>query len=177
MSIVKTQDIFGGKMMLFRKKTEGAEISMDYSLHNFTAEQWALQNAGSTYSDLSQQELEVIKQAIAKFVKVPSYTVGDVAKLMTEYFDKEKALNIAITEITRAYAFAEQIDGEELKKVYPDVRVIKTWFTNNDSYVCEICKSLDGKIVDIDKPFSKGIFIPPAHEGCRCWISSRTKII
>lgn len=113
---------------------------------------------------------------MAKFIKISGFTIGDAVKILSEYFDEEKALLIAITETTRAFAHAEQIQGEQSKKDFPDVKVVKIWHTNNDSEVCEICGSLNEKEVDINRPFAEDIFIPPAHEGCRCWISTRTRI-
>ncbi len=149
---------------------------LDFSLSNIDAAEWALQNAGSTYPDLNQEQIEAIKQVVAEFIKKRGFTVGKVMKILFKYFTEEKAERIAITEITRAYAWAAQIKGEELKKKYPDVRVIKRWYTNNDDQVCGICRPLNGKEVDINKPFAEGVFIPPAHEGCRCWISSSPRV-
>ena len=158
------------------RPTNNFEIGIDYSLYNVEAEQWALQNAGSTYPDLSQEQIKTIRQAVAKFIKKSGFTVGDVAKILRKYFDEERAFLIARTEITRAYAYSSQIEGEKTKKEYPDVRVTKTWLTCNDDQVCEVCGSLHEKEVDINKPFAEGVFIPPAHEGCRCSISSSTRI-
>ena len=170
---------------LFRKKSQpepklqiSLGLDINHSHYNVRAAEWAFQNAGSTYPDLNQEQREAIRQAVVDFIKrQPGFTtVGTVWKLLSKYFDEEKAELIATTEITRAYAHAAQIEGEELKKEFPDVRVIKTWFTCNDHEVCDVCAPLNGKEVDINKPFAKGVFIPPAHDGCRCSISSRTRI-
>ncbi len=95
-------------------------------------------------------------------------------------FTEDRALKIATTEITRAYATSSQMAGEDLKKEFPDVRVIKTWFTNNDERVCEFCVPLDGKEVEIDEDFyepddySDGN--PPRHVNCRCWMQETTAL-
>jgi SPP1 gp7 family putative phage head morphogenesis protein len=83
---------------------------------------------------------------------------------------------IAVTEITRAYAEGQRLAGEALRQEWPDARVTKTWFTNNDDRVCEICAPLDGKTVALDDEFGMDIQQPPAHVRCRCWIDTRTDI-
>ncbi len=152
------------------------EMGIDYSLYNVEAEQWALQNAGSTYPDLSQDQIKAIREAVSRFIKMPGFTVGDAVKILSEYFDSERAWIIATTEITRANTYSTQIRAEKLKEILKDVKVVKTWFSCNDHEVCEVCKALHGKEVDINRPFSEDVFLPPAHEGCRCWISTRTRI-
>ena len=158
------------------KQQTSLGLDINYSHYNVRAAEWAFQNAGSTYPDLNQEQKEAIRQAVVDFIKEPGFTIGKVMKLLSKHFDEEKAELIATTEITRTYAHVAQIEGEKLKKEFPDVRVIKIWFTCNDDKVCDICAPLNGKEVDINKPFAKGVFIPPAHNGCRCWISSETRI-
>ena len=70
-----------------------------------------------------------------------------------------------------------QLQGEQLKRDWPDVRVVKMWFTCNDDYVCETCRPLNEKTVEIDDEFAEGIAFPPAHDGCRCWMDSTTDIL
>lgn len=140
------------------------------------AAEWALRNAGATYDNITQEEHEAIRQAVATFVQLRGFTVGKVIQLLSKHFDKERAEVIAITEITRAYAHAAQIKGEKTLREFRDVKVVKIWSTNNDELVCDTCKALNGKAVGILKPFAVGIFLPPAHAGCRCWIGSTTDI-
>jgi hypothetical protein len=111
---------------------------------------------------------------MVNFVKKPGTTIGDVVRALP--FDQERALMVATTEITNMFAEAEEINGKKLKKEYPDVLVIKTWFTCNDSFVCPICAALADKEVEIDDEFARGISRPAAHDGCRCWMSTTTRI-
>ena len=89
---------------------------------------------------------------------------------------------VAVTEITRLYGKAAQLAGEELAKANPGVRVIKTWWTNNDAIVreCPVCWPLHGVSVKIKDNFVDGVGNeqehPPAHPRGRCWISVRTDI-
>jgi hypothetical protein len=83
---------------LFRKESQlepiqqaKAGLDIDYSLYNVEAAEWAMQNAGATYPDLNQEQREVIRQAVAEFVKKPGFTVGHVMKLLSKHFDDEKA--------------------------------------------------------------------------------------
>jgi SPP1 gp7 family putative phage head morphogenesis protein len=83
---------------------------------------------------------------------------------------------IATTEITRAYAEANQIAGEALAKEFEGVPVVKIWYTNEDDKVCPICGEFDGKEIPIDESFGEGVKNPPAHPNCRCWTTTSTRI-
>ena len=89
---------------------------------------------------------------------------------------KKAKPQIDISARTREDALKVIAEGKRLKKEWPGVPVIKTWYTCNDDLVCPICKSLDGKEVELDKNFTKGIFMPPACPECRCWISVSTAL-
>lgn len=117
--------------------------------------------------------LKAIQNAIASFVEVPGTTIGDVMETLP--FSADRALRIAVTETTRVYAQANQIAGEELQKEFPDLTVEKTWYTNNDDRVCDICGPLEGVSVSINDTFN-GIDNPPGHINCRCWSSYGTSL-
>lgn len=123
---------------------------------------------------------DVLQSALEMFRDVPGTTIRDVMNTLSGVFDESRIRKIAITEITRMYGKGEQIVGEQLAKEFPGVRVIKTWFTNNDEKVCEICEPLNGVSVKIKDKFIGGRgnkhLHPPAHVNCRCWISVRTDI-
>src|SRR3990167_5072277 len=115
---------------------------IDYTLVNSRAAQWARGYAYTLVGEINDVTRRTLQQAISAFVETPGMTIGDVMDLLP--FDKERAFRVAVTEITRAYSEANQQAGRELAKEFPDVRIIKTWFTNNDDRVCEICFPLDG---------------------------------
>ena len=121
-----------------------------------------------------------MRNALALFVETPGMTIGDLVKMLP--FNEERALRIAVTETTRIYAKGQMIAAQELKEQYPDVRIIKTWFTDNDDKVCEICGPLHGMTIDVDEPFydiEDDLYQdgnPPAHVNCRCWIETSTDI-
>jgi hypothetical protein len=110
-----------------------------------------------------------------------SYTVEDVdllrpAVLLAKQDAEraERARIIAYTERARYMTQAELNKGEKLARQYRDMLVTKRWFTCNDHLVCPICKTFHVSEILIDKKFKAGgqeFDGPPAHEGCRCWIS------
>jgi len=129
----------------------------------------------ASYPNLTPKQKDILMKVISEFMK-GGKTIGFVVDALSKEFLPEQADLIAITEITRAYAISEQKEGEKLKREWKDVPVVKTWTTNNDFLVCPICRELDGKEVEIDEHFANDIFIPPAHPGCRCWISASTAL-
>jgi len=135
---------------------------------------------------IDETTLDDVRSAVSMFIQTPGMTIGDTMSAMsiTGMQREMRSLRIAVTEITNAYATAEQLAGEQLQSEFPDVRVIKRWWTNNDDLVCPICGPLHGKIVGIGEKFSTdlgddNIVVnerPPAHPNCRCWLSTTTQI-
>ncbi|MHA2163809.1 MAG: phage minor head protein [Candidatus Thorarchaeota archaeon] len=155
-------------------------LGIDYTAVNTVAMNWAATYSGQLIKGLEKTTLKAIKAAIAAFIRTPGMTIGDVMSLLP--FGESRALRIAVTEITRAYGQAEELVGIQLEKEFPDVEVVKTWYTNNDDLVCNICAPLDGMTVlrqegfTTEKDKSLGIPSPPAHVNCRCWMSTTTRI-
>ena len=130
--------------------------------------------ANGWLAELDATTLDGLKQQLTNFVEIQGYTIADVMAGLP--FEEYRWLRIAVTEITRLYASAEQLAGEMLQIEYPDVEVIKTWFTNNDDLVCDICGPLHGQMVLVNETFMDDFGdiheMPPAHVNCRCWIST-----
>jgi SPP1 gp7 family putative phage head morphogenesis protein len=120
---------------------------------------------------------EAIQQAVNTYAQTPGMTIGQLEKMLP--FQGYRARRIAITETTNLYASVENALGEKLMQQYPEVRVEKTWFTNNDDRVCEICGPLNGQTVEANAEYQGDLgafYSPPAHPNCRCWHSVRTRI-
>jgi len=151
---------------------------IDYTLVNSRAAQWARDYAYTLVGEINDVTRRTLQQAISAFVETPGMTIGDVMDLLP--FDKERASRVAVTEITRAYSEANQQAGRELAKQFPDVRVMKKWYTNMDAIVCDICAPLEGMEVEIDEGFStekgEGVMGPPIHPNDRCWIDTYTAL-
>lgn len=156
--------------------TETISIGIDFEAPNAYAAKWAEEYAFELIKGIDETSLEVVRQAIGGFVDEVGYTIGDVIDLIEPYFGDVRASMIAVTETTRAFAEGQLMAAEELRKEFPDVQIYKTWFTNNDDRVCDICGPLDGESVPMDEPFSSGDDKPPSHVGCRCWIEYNTKV-
>jgi SPP1 gp7 family putative phage head morphogenesis protein len=148
-------------------------IGFDSSLTNIEAAQAASRYGYRLIKDLNATGLEALRTAITQFVETPGMTLGDVAAMLP--YSAERAQLIAVTETTRAYAQGQQMAGEQMRKDFPDVRVVQRWYTNNDDRVCEICGPLDGTEADLGETF-EGIEAPPAHPNCRCWIQTSTRL-
>lgn len=154
-------------------------LQMDYTLTNTRAAEWASKYSFELIKDINKTTEKALRKIFKSFIDTPGMTIGDAVSLLP--YDESRALMIATTEITRAYAEASQMAGEDLAKEFPGVRVIKQWWTNNDDRVCPICGPLHGDVVDVDKLFIGGDGVeyekPPAHVFCRCWMNTTTRTV
>lgn len=149
-------------------------VGIDYTLVNNRAVTWAREYAYDLVKGIDATTRDVLQNAISTFAETPGMTIGQVMDMLP--FNEVRSQMVATTEITRSFAHGQMLAGQELKDENPDLRVTKTWFTNNDDRVCDICGPLDGKEVDLDAEFAPGIDEPPGHVNCRCWISTGTRI-
>ena len=157
---------------------EGVSIGFDPTLTNAEASRWAKQYTTGLIKDIDETTEKAVRRVVADFIDTPGMTIGDVAKRLP--FKGYRAKMIAVTETTKAYAEGQLETGRRLAEEWPGVRVVKKWYTNNDSIVCEICGPMNGQEVAIDEMFTTGlgekIEAPPVHPNCRCWIGTRTRI-
>jgi hypothetical protein len=72
---------------------------------------------------------------LQRFIDTPGLTLGDIVSDLSDIFGVDRARMIAVTETTRAFAEGNRLAGLQLKEEYPDVKVIKRWYTNNDDKV------------------------------------------
>lgn len=148
-------------------------IGLDWTLVNTEAADWARAYVPRWLDDLDRVTKKALTSRLATFVETPGYTVADVMSGLVPTLGEERALRIATTEITRVFGESQQIAGMALKDEFPDVRVVKEWFTNMDDLVCPICGPLQNNIVEVSHAFHSivgGIMSPPAHVNCRCWM-------
>lgn len=113
-----------------------------------------------------------LRQALVSFVDTPGFTIGDIMASLGPTFDEDRALRIAVTETTRVYSEATQEAAAELAREFPNAKIVKEWYTNQDDLVCPICSPLPemGRI-PVDQMFDEENEVdwPPAHVNCRCW--------
>lgn len=100
----------------------------------------------------------------------PGAYVEDIAEgLFNRY--RHWAERIVRTEVINAYN-VEHVAGieelnEDLKEDGDDELYLK-WDASPDKRICPLCRSLDGRVTKVGKPFMTGIDQPPAHPNCRC---------
>ena len=160
-------------------------MDIDYTLVNTAAAKWARKHAGKTIKYINTTTREGLKEIIAMFIETPGMTMREVVDDLMDVmlFPSDRALLIASTEITQAYSEADDLAGEEMKREFPEMEVVKTWWTNNDAIVmaCPICWPLHGMTVLQDEFFtteddkSYGLTGPKGHIGCRCWRTTTTR--
>lgn len=155
-----------GGVRLFGKQVK---LPIDWTLTNAEAATAARKYAYDLVRNIDKTTREAIRQAVVNFVETPGMTIGDAMAAMP--FDEARALRVAVTEITRAYAAGQQAAGDALKEEFPDVEIVKRWYTNEDDRVCELCGPLAGEEVAVDDTFyapdddySDGN--PPRHVNC-----------
>lgn len=149
-------------------------LELDLTAVNKEAVAAAREYAYDLVKDLTATARETLQTVISEFAATPGMTLGDVIDRLP--FSEQRAALIATTEITRAYATGQAAAGAALAEQYPDVRVVKEWFTNVDDRVCPVCGPLHGEEVDEGELFGGEFDGPPAHPGCRCWTAYRTRI-
>jgi hypothetical protein len=153
-------------------------VEMDYTLVHQGAARAAQRLVLDLIKDITVTSKDTVRRVISDYVTTPGMTISDVASKLP--FTAERADRIAVTEVTRAYAEAGQAAADEMKKQFPDVKVVKTWYTNQDDIMCDTCRPLHNMEVLADEmfPFGEGEQIagPPGHVNCRCFIMVRTRI-
>jgi len=150
-------------------------LEIDYTLANQAAADWAWKYAGNLVGDIDTTTRGFLRMALSDFVTTPGMTIGDIVSVLP--YTDSRSLMIAITETTKAFAMAERIAGNELQKAYPDIPVVKQWYTNQDDIVCDICRPLgEEDAIPLSSLFGGEHEQPPAHVNCRCWMSTSTRI-
>ena len=115
---------------------------------------------------------EITRSQVAMFVQsyvTEGWTIGQLTDAIGTVFGPDRALRIAVTEVTRAYAAAEYEVATEMALLGLPMLVI--WETAADEHVCAICDERDGK-AEGDGWSREGKYgvEPPAHPNCRCRI-------
>jgi HK97 family phage portal protein len=118
------------------------------------------------YMDLLREMLkDLTEEQVSKIIGIinngveKDEAISNIAKKIAKIVkDKERALTIARTEVSRVSneGYRNQLVEDEVKKV--------KWKTSKDNRKCEKCEKLDGKIFSVDE------FPNPAdvHVNCRC---------
>ncbi len=143
-------------------------VSVDWDLVNAQAVAWAKKYAAQLVTKINDTTRHMLADAIIKHLDTHGSTLGDLQKKIQGVMNANdvRARLIAQTEITRSYANGNLTTWKESGAIEK-----KRWRTNNDSLVCEVCAPLNGKVAELDAEFEDGLTSPPAHPGCRCWVT------
>ena len=157
------------------EQLESIGLGLDWTLVNEDARTWAQNHVGVLIDGIDQTTLTRTRSAIAVWIQNGEPLAKLIEDLMP-IFGEKRAQLIASTEVTRAYAEANQ-------RVYRAAGIkYMEWRAAADELMCPICGALNGQIVGIDNQFSQALdeeirtqfrvdfAIPPAHPRCRCWI-------
>ena len=141
--IPEDEDFFLELIAIFFEAAKGGieifqdKISIvDYSVPNANALKWAREYTYDLIKGIDETTSTIVGNAISGFVETPGFTIGDIVDLLQGSFGERRASMIAITETTRAFAEGQKLAGDELKKEFPDVKIFKKWYNNEDDRVC-----------------------------------------
>ena len=139
---------------------------------NAAASEWARQYAYDLVKDLTDTTRRVVASATAQFVETPGMTIGQLRGLLKPAFGDVRAQLIAVSETTRAFSEGTNIYQEMLRGAGVDMTRI--WNTAADEKVCIICGPAEGGPETQWAALGLPPEGPPAHPGCRCWITLTT---
>lgn len=144
-------------------------IGVDWTLINSRAADWALTHAVNFITGIQNTERQTIADLISKFFS-SEWSLDDLADRINSFlFDKRRASQIAITEVTRAAVQAEVSTVNILEAEYRFLNFKPFWITANDDRVCDICGPRHMKEIE-------GEDFPPAHVNCRCEVFYDMKV-
>jgi len=150
-------------------------IGMDYTLVNAEAADFVRTYVFDEFRvRIEDTTRKVLQDTISEFIETEGMTIGNVIERLP--FNAVRSEMAAITEVTRAYAEGDRLAGEAMREEFPDVRMIKTFWTSVDDRVCDLCGPLHGVEVGIDEMFPGGYDGPPIHVRCRCWRTTTTAL-
>jgi SPP1 gp7 family putative phage head morphogenesis protein len=157
------------------EQLESIGLGLDWTLVNEDARAWAQNHVGTLIEGIDETTLARTRSSVAEWVQNGeplSMLIEDLAPI----FGTQRSQLIAATEVTRAYAEANQ-------RVYREAGIrYMEWRAAEDELMCPICGGLNGQIVGINDKFDAALdddirtqfrvnfAIPPAHPRCRCWI-------
>lgn len=143
---------------------ENAGFAFDWTLVNTAAREQARNYVGTLITRINDTTLANVRESVARWVNNGEPLSALVSDLRNSGFSPRRAQLIAATEVTRAYADA----NEQVYRASGVVDLVE-WRTAVDERVCVVCGALHGKRAPLGQLFD-GQYRPPAHPGCRCWI-------
>ena len=156
---------------------EGFELLMNWDYFNEEAiaflNQYGLSYAQGISDTTQRQTMTIIEDWIRSGEKFDNLSKA----LEQVVFSRTRAEMIGTTEVTRIFAEGNIISWKSTGLVSG-----KRWMTAFDELVCPICEPLHMQIAELDTEgfttdigvsgelMSIGLYSPPAHPRCRCWL-------
>lgn len=142
--------------------------TIDWELANEAAARWAIEHAGQLVAQINGTTRKRIRTELAAFVQNQEELPALIERLAPT-FGRERAELIAVTEVTNAFAAANEIAWRESGVVEE-----KEWRTNNDEIVaeCPICFPMHKERAPVGQDWehpTRGAISLPGHPRCRCW--------
>ena len=165
------QVFFAGGMGGYDALPKGAQVLVSWDRFNQDAvrylREYRLGNVKKISDVTRERSIDIIENWVKSGEPLPVLEAQ-----LEAWYSPERAERIAVTEVTKIYAEANQTAWQASGIVGGN-----TWHTAKDDKVCSICKPLAGMTSPLDENgFTTeingiGLKSPPAHVGCRCWLT------
>lgn len=146
------------------------KITLDWTLANGDAANWARQYAGELITGVSVTLKRRVGAEVAAWVEAAETLPDLVRRIEAVIGDPQRAELIASTEATTAYAQGNRAAWRQVEQDL-GATVVQVWNTAADDSVCGICGPLNQTRARLDEEFAPGIAHPAAHPRCRCWLT------
>jgi len=146
-------------------------LGVDWGLVNADAATWSRKYSGQLVKGVNKTTKRQVGAHVSNWIQTPGENMGDLFQRLAKLpgFGQKRAELVGVTEVTRAYAEGNRLSAKE----YEDQDLftwVRTWKTNNDDKVCELCGALHNKTAEgTDGTYEDGSEGPPRHPRCRCW--------
>ncbi len=154
-----------------------AAIGVSLDLSNEAAEAFARQYAFQRAGMITLTTRAYLQQTFGDWIASGApLSELEATLIQSGYFSENRANIIAVTETTQIFAEANIQAWRE-----SGVVTAKVWMTAQDDLVCPICEPLSGTTVALEangfttEVGDLGLFAPPAHARCRCWLKPVTQ--
>jgi len=148
-------------------ETMPMDVGVDRDAVHTEVAEWAREHAGDLVDGIDETTKKRVRIELANWIEAGE-ELPKLENRMRDIFEAQwRAKMIAVTETTRAFAYAKE-------KLWSESRVIhrKRWNTVNDKYVCDICEPLHGTVRKLGATFPGGYRNPgDTHPRCRCFLT------
>lgn len=135
---------------------EDVGLPVDVDAINSAADEFIEQYANEWWDRLEAGQRERLRSAIQK-ARANGLSAKEVAALIEDDFGAERAMRIAVTELTNL------LGGGAQEQYRASGFRFWQWRTANDERVCPVCAPLEDRVFPMTTRFEA------AHVRCRCW--------